>query len=678
MGVKSFNTPYEIDLNTIDDEPVSVVINNEEHVIYDSCVRLAQIPDEFYRVTISGMTEINIKDDISAATEFKVDYKHGVVYFDQSLEGDPITIATYYGRGIKLVYAERIIARILVDGSYMSLQEMIDEDFVGVGLQFDWNGTELGIKREDEVSYEYVDLRGIVWKGTYSPSTTYQPLDAVFYNGSSYVCILESTGNAPTNITYWETLAQAGDMQASIYDPTSVSGDAFDADNHAYDNSTSGLIATDTQNAIDELQDIKADKTEILLLDNTTPFTPDADYEPATKKYVDDEVYKKDISQQYIGVEWNETSDTFTRIGLIADISTPTEALDYFPFNSIDRCNLADDGTVNAYYGEPLYVTDGSNGQCMTEFPLTYSSYDVRTEGSDKIHTWKFSQFQLEGFEVDKNFIRGGEVVQRMYFSTFEGSLYDVSASSYILDDAQVADFTSGTGDKLSSIANAKPISGLSQGLNIVNSRILANNRGERWGQQDDAIVAYLHKLMIMMYASMNSQSEIGRGVVDKASGTGNESELTGQCADIMYGAATGTDGLVSISFAGIENFWGNIWKWTDGVNIQADNKLWINISNDNYASDQFTTPYVYQGDLLAANVYPGSILDIKYGFYPDATGGSTSSGFTDYYYQTTGNRVALLGGNWTCGSYAGSLYWHLYYSSGNISRNVSARLLYR
>jgi hypothetical protein len=29
-------------------------------------------------------------------------------------------------------------------------------------------------------------------------------------------------------------------------------------------------------------------KSNVLELDNTTPFTPDADYEPATKKYVDD------------------------------------------------------------------------------------------------------------------------------------------------------------------------------------------------------------------------------------------------------------------------------------------------------------------------------------------------------------------------------------------------------
>jgi len=34
----------------------------------------------------------------------------------------------------------------------------------------------------------------------------------------------------------------------------------------------------------------KANKTNVLELDNTTVFTPDADYEPATKKYVDDNV----------------------------------------------------------------------------------------------------------------------------------------------------------------------------------------------------------------------------------------------------------------------------------------------------------------------------------------------------------------------------------------------------
>lgn len=43
---------------------------------------------------------------------------------------------------------------------------------------------------------------------------------------------------------------------------------------------------TDLQAALD----LKADKSNVLQLNNTTPFVPDADYEPATKKYVDDAI----------------------------------------------------------------------------------------------------------------------------------------------------------------------------------------------------------------------------------------------------------------------------------------------------------------------------------------------------------------------------------------------------
>ena len=30
----------------------------------------------------------------------------------------------------------------------------------GVGIQYTWNGTQLGVKREDEVNYQYADLKG--------------------------------------------------------------------------------------------------------------------------------------------------------------------------------------------------------------------------------------------------------------------------------------------------------------------------------------------------------------------------------------------------------------------------------------------------------------------------------------------------------------------------------------
>lgn len=79
---------------------------------------------------------------------------------------------------------------------------------------------------------------GMVWKDAYVGATAYVVNDAVSYNGSSYICILNSTGNLPTDTTYWSLVAQkgsdglgAGDMLASVYDPTNVAGDAFDMDN---------------------------------------------------------------------------------------------------------------------------------------------------------------------------------------------------------------------------------------------------------------------------------------------------------------------------------------------------------------------------------------------------------------------------------------------------------------
>lgn len=50
----------------------------------------------------------------------------------------------------------------------------------------------------------------INWTGAYNGATVYSPLDAVSYNGSSYICILSSTGNLPTNATYWNPLSLEG------------------------------------------------------------------------------------------------------------------------------------------------------------------------------------------------------------------------------------------------------------------------------------------------------------------------------------------------------------------------------------------------------------------------------------------------------------------------------------
>ena len=50
----------------------------------------------------------------------------------------------------------------------------------------------------------------MVFRGAYNNATAYTPDDVVTSGGTSYICILASTGNAVTNTTYWNVLAQGG------------------------------------------------------------------------------------------------------------------------------------------------------------------------------------------------------------------------------------------------------------------------------------------------------------------------------------------------------------------------------------------------------------------------------------------------------------------------------------
>jgi hypothetical protein len=394
--------------------------------------------------------------------------------------------------------------------------------------------------------------------------------------------------------------------------------------------------------------------------------------------------------KEYYGLEWNKTTNTYKRLGgavdLVAQASTPTNRTpqndfnNIYPWSDIKRCNLADDGTVNDYLGDLDYAEDGSNGQVMVEFPKFYSRYEYTTNSNaDRIIRWYVSENEISGFTtLDKAFIRNGNNNDYYYMAAFEGVAYDVSATDYITDDAQVVDFTATTGDILSSIAGVKPLSGLTQSATLPNCRNLAKNRGTSWQLQDFYGSTMVQLLLLVEYANFNSQSVIGAGITGKASGAGNESENTGATSFLgnVTGRADGTDNLSAISYRGVENFWGNIWSWIDGINIQSSRKPWV--ADYNFASDTFSSPYVDLGVTMpSSNNYILDIHDLSNAFLPSEVSGSSTAGLTDFYFQSTGNRVARLGGAWTTGLPAGAWCWFFFDASSDSSRNSGARLAF-
>jgi len=54
------------------------------------------------------------------------------------------------------------------------------------------------------------DQAGLTWKGNWNVSTAFEKGDAVAYNGSSYIALIDNTGVAPTNVTTWALMAKKG------------------------------------------------------------------------------------------------------------------------------------------------------------------------------------------------------------------------------------------------------------------------------------------------------------------------------------------------------------------------------------------------------------------------------------------------------------------------------------
>ena len=81
---------------------------------------------------------------------------------------------------------------------------------------------------------------------------------------------------------------------------------------------------------------------------------------------------------------------------------------------------------------------------------------------------------------------------------------------------------------------------------------------------------------------------------------------------------------------------------------------------------------------MASANGYVQNIADVPGAFLPnDTTGASSSTYLTDYFFQNTGNRVALFGGRAVNGAAAGAFCWTVDGSSSSANRVIGARLSY-
>jgi len=164
--------------------------------------------------------------------------------------------------------------------------------------------------------------------------------------------------------------------------------------------------------------------------------------------------------------------------------------------------------------------------------------------------------------------------------------------------------------------------------------------------------------LYLVEYADFDSQTVIGQGSTLSGS---SYRQTTGQ-SNSDGNATANVDGSY-MSYRGIEDFYGNLRTWIDGVNIN-DRVYWVSNTPSEFADDT-STNYTNIGTGGSDNGYAVKLAQTGDGFIPsDVTGGDSDKGTHDYYYQNTGWRVATFGGEGGDGLLAGAFFLNAGYAS--------------
>lgn len=335
------------------------------------------------------------------------------------------------------------------------------------------------------------------------------------------------------------------------------------------------------------------------------------------------------------------------------------------------KCLLLDNGEVN-YWLDPNNSLlnengnssrlDGTDGQVMVFLPQFWYKVKNTTGGIE----YRISEKSISGYTHSP----------ACYISAYEASLMrDESILSSVVNNT--ANYRGGNNnaewdDKQQTLLG-KPVTSVS----LTNFIKYASNRGEDWYCNYYDAYKKMCFLYLVEYANRNSQSEfianptdegfkqggLGDGVTTLGynewgsfnsynpfipcgytNGLGNNTGVKDFTMPSEYGEL-----VVSVpSYRGIENPFGHIWKWTDGLEVAAGEE-----------TTELKVNGKYVGDLARDGGYIKSMLGEE--IMPVEVGGGSTSYWCDRFYTNAktsqGIRGVLFGGNANYVSAAGFFY---------------------
>lgn len=427
----------------------------------------------------------------------------------------------------------------------------------------------------------------------------------------------------------------------------------------------------------------------------------------------------------YYGIQWNipqsgDTNISVTRIGnWDLHKSLPLQ-------NQMKRCLLSDDGKVINY----LHATDsnklstgavanltGASGMVEVEMPDTYYKF----EEDDTYARCLLSPYPLPGFKLWK----------KKYISAYEATVNRTTLTlASVVNDT--TDYRGGNNTADWDGTYRSLLGRPATNISTVDFMNYARKRGAGWYSNLYEAHVQMFWLFAVEFCTFNSQAVLGgaseayvqqadgskyaianaQGLMDGGLGNGVTTlsssvwssfnsynpfvpcgitnVLGNRTGTVLYSITDANGDPVSTvevpSYRGIENPFGHIWKWTEGakvVTVSGAGKLYIaeDLTNQSLADNNTNVSgYRFAGDLPTANGYVKNILGGEYGdILPKEIGGSASSFFYDYFYQSTSLcRVLAVGGGSSDGASCGLGCVATYYVPSYRSVSCGSRLCFQ
>lgn len=420
---------------------------------------------------------------------------------------------------------------------------------------------------------------------------------------------------------------------------------------------------------------------------------------------------------------WERIGDS---IGLVAKATKNGETVqnDFdsrYPWSEIISYNYdVIKKKINAYYGDPTFKFDGTNGEVLTRIPEFYWKREI-VNGYEYIY---IADYAIAGFNKSEEFSVGrydacidedGKLHSYSGYSpsTNKNITQHRDAAKLLSDEFCMIDYRYFMLQMLYLVEYANYHSQSQLGNGIIGIRYNANDKAIIAQERTNTIVIATND-----YFKVGQQIAIGTTVdgvsickdrtitkiteysKDTTEGTaitfdgepvniaiGNIihacAQKEGGCDSLgMQSGCLANDSQHAMIYRGIENIFGNVYNWIDGLNIQ-NYQAYICRNPKEYISDKFEVPYIKLGYV---NCNEKDMYIKKLGFdekNPDIAlpieiggGAGSSSGMCDFYSSSEGNCVARVGGYFNSGSFAGLWCWNCNGSSATSNLICGARLL--